>query len=92
MIVKKCIKAKLDVYQPKHGHLYTTVLIKTKNCNLNLIHQLSLEDIFVGSTSACMNESKEIDTNIRISFINSENITEEDIDKIIKAIVENNSK
>lgn len=87
-IVKKCGKNGLDVYKPIYNHLYNTILIRTYHCNLQLIYDLSRENIYVGSTSACINESKYMDPNIRLSFINSGSIDDKTIDHIIQKINE----
>jgi cysteine desulfurase len=91
-IVNKCQEYGLKIYEPKYGHLYNTVLIPTYHCNLQLIYDLSCNDIYVGSTSACLNDSKYVDPNIRLSFINGKGIDDQTIDTILKAIVKSNEE
>lgn len=82
-----CVDAGLNVYKPKYDHLYTTLLINTNNtCNLGIISELSDNGIYVGSSSACKNESEEKDTNVRISFLNKSQLNEKIMKKIIKVI------
>lgn len=47
----------LNVYEPKHSHLYNTYLIKVDSCPLGIINNLALKGIYVGNISACANET-----------------------------------
>ena len=90
--MNKCKEYNLDVYKPVFNHLYNTVLITTHHCNLQLIYDLSMDNIYIGSTSACLGDSKYIDPNVRISFINGKNNDDKLITKIIEKIRESNDE
>ena len=88
----------IEVYKPKHKHIYNTILAKTNKCPLEVINELSLEGIYVGTLSACSNEptdalvsSEEIDSNesnkeIRISFKYANELNSTILEKIANAI------
>lgn len=77
----------LNVYKPKFEHLHNTILIDVNHCNAGIINQLSGYGIYVGGSSACSAETPDqVDTKIRISFLNSVNHSA--VKKIIKAISE----
>lgn len=76
----------LDVYEPKHKHLFNTILIRTKTCSLPIINELAKNNIYVSGKTACENETDDVST-IRISFINNQ-ISDKIIRKIINIIQE----
>lgn len=55
--LKRLKDSGLNVYEPKHAHLYNTYLIKVDSCPLGIINELALKSIYVGNISACANET-----------------------------------
>lgn len=83
-IVKKMEEAKIDVIKPVLNHTYNTVLIHRDKCSLGLINELAREGIYIGSSTACSTNTN--DFNIRISFLNGDDVKNKTIDKIIGVI------
>lgn len=94
-------KAGVDVYEPKGDHLYNTFLIKSKKhiCPMIIVNQLAKQNIHVGTASACKNESEYMNggmtggaidepTQIRVSFMNENDIDDDAIDGIIRVLNE----
>lgn len=75
----------LDVYTPTHSHLYSTLLINTKNkCSKQIISNLADKGIYVGAKSACALEGGGDAGNvIRISFRKPEELDRSTLNKII---------
>ena len=93
-------KNNMNVYVPKHKHLYNTYLINIgKNCPLHVINALAeLYHIYIGTSSACKaeemkkrREERTTDEYIRISFKYGNDIGFPELEKIcevVKAIME----
>lgn len=92
-------KAGINVYEPKNDHLYNTFLIKSKKhiCPMIIVDQLAKQNVCIGTASACKNESEYIngqmvggalneDSQVRVSFINENDIDDKCVDTIIKTI------
>lgn len=84
----------IDYYKPKCEHLYNTFLINTHEtkCPFIYINSLSSDGIYIGTTSACMGEDIQkmkggsLETFLRISFDNEDDINEDIMKKIITTI------
>lgn len=74
----------IEYRKPELNHLYNTILINLDHCNANVIYQLSLQNIFVGSETACQYDNEA--HNLRISYLNGHNFDTKTMDKIIKVI------
>lgn len=96
----KIEKAGLKLYTPKGKHLYNTYLIDINgNCPLGIINDLAKKGIYVGNSSACLNEkiydnqqklsggNTEERSAIRISFLDKSDINDKVVDEIIKEIM-----
>lgn len=85
---KKLKDAKLTVQKPQGEHLYNTLLVDIpESCPLGAIDHLASKGIYVGTTSACLNEKKEKTiSKIRISFIDPAELDEESLDEIISTL------
>lgn len=93
MITDKLEKAGIEHYKPRLEHLYNTILINTWHCNLKLINDISTKyNIYIGTSSACALESKDIVPTIRLSFLTGKELDEKDIDNVIKMIVKSNKE
>ena len=84
LITEELDKNKIPHYKPKLEHLYDTVLVQLKGCNAKLVYSLSVDGIYVGSSTACQSDHK--NTELRISYINKCGINKKVINKIINAI------
>ena len=70
----------INYYKPKLNHLYNTILIYLHDCNAQTIHELSEYGIYVGSSTAC--ESNNVSKELRISYINKDDVGLNTINKI----------
>lgn len=106
--MKKLKKAGLNVYSPTGKHLYNTFLVSVEGCPLGIINSLASKGIYIGNTSACKNEeiinntksestmsggdSDPFENAIRISFLNSDELTDSIVNDIIDECKRNNEK
>lgn len=89
---KTLIKEGVDVYKPQRPHTYNTYLINIgKMCPLVVINALAeIYNIYVGTSSACKGEEimrkENIDSYIRISFKEGDDISKDVLHKIAAII------
>lgn len=88
----EAVKAKFDEHkvkliEPKGDHLYNTFLIEIPvACPMGLINVLAENGIYIGTASACANETDAPSTFVRISFIDPDDLDDKTVSKIISEI------
>ena len=91
----------IPIQMPKSEHLYNTILIPTDNtCPLSIIDELAEKNIYIGTISACANESefKHLQQDggsnqtspefafVRLSFMDASKIDDKCLNEICKTL------
>lgn len=80
----KSARLKPHLLEPRLDHVYNTLLIQLDDCGLGVIKTLSDNGIYVSSSSACSSKNK--DKFIRISFLQSKDLKDKTLKKIVDVI------